>query len=292
MTQQPLRRRRTRPCRALAPGALLACAVALAVLAPALRAQTVTAAADSTAPGALAVEAADSLLYAGDSEGAFAVLAAHLGSAPDDFEARWRAVRIAVSLSEVGPSHAVRRGWALEADAHGRELLRIRPDDPEALAWAAAARGRHALNEEGLRTPARLAKETWTLTEALLAAHPDHPLGNHVQGKLCQRVAGLPAAARLFGRLFLGSELMGQATWERAEEHHLRAVAGDPGMVFFYLDLGETYAAQGKAAAASDAWRRGLGVPDRFPVDEAFKRLMAERLAALGGPPEAELRYN
>ncbi len=241
-------------------------------------------------PGSAVVERADGLLHAGASEEAFAVLAAHLGSAPDDFEARWRAVRLAVSLSVTGASHRVRRGWALEADAHGQELVRVRPDDPEALAWAAAARGRHALHEEGLKTPARLAKETWALTEALLYRHPDHPLGNHVRGKLCQQVAGLPAAARFFGRLFLGSALVGQGTWERAEEHHLLAVTGDPGMVFFYLDLAETLAAQGKTEAAAAVYRRGLAMPDRFPVDQGFKRMMSERVGALEGSPGVDLR--
>jgi hypothetical protein len=238
------------------------------------------------------VERSDSLLHAGASEEAFRVLAEHLASAPDDFEARWRAVRLAVSLSVVGPSHPIRSRWAAEADAHGRQLLRVRPDDPEALAWAAAARGRHALHEEGMRTPARLAKETWSLTGALLSRHPDHPLGNHVRGKLCQQVAGLPRAARLFGRMFLGGELVGQGTWARAEEHHLRAVTGDPGMVFFYLELGETLAAQGKSEAAARVFEAGLAVPARFPVDQGFKRTMSERLGALEGSPGVDRRYN
>jgi len=293
MSQQPsLRlgaRWRFRPCHGgLARRApLLACAAALVLWAPTLGAQTSWEPAGAASP---AWARADSLLQAGDPEGAFAALAAHLVTEPDDFEARWRAVGIAVALSVLGDTHVARRGWALEADAHGRELLRVRPNDPEALAWAAAARGRHALNEEGLRDPARLAKETWALTESLLSVRPDHPLGNHVRGKLCQQVAGLPRAARLFGRVFLGGTLVGQGTWERAEEHHLRAVRGDPGMVYFYLDLGETYVAQGAAEAASRVYRAGLAVPARHPLDEGFKRLMSQRLSALGGQPGASLR--
>ncbi|HSW29363.1 MAG TPA: hypothetical protein VLH75_07695 [Longimicrobiales bacterium] len=292
MTQQPLRRPLDPRRRACAPGELLAWALALALLTPALQGQGVPGAGTPSTPGGGVVERSDSLLQAGASEEAFAVLAEHLASAPDDFEARWRAVRLAVSLSVVGPSHGIRSRWALEADAHGRELLRVRPDDPEALAWAAAARGRHALHEEGMRTPARLAKETWSLTEALLARYPGHPLGNHVRGKLCQQVAGLPRAARLFGRMFLGGELVGQATWVRAEEHHLRAVTGDPGMVFFYLELGETLAAQGKSEAAARVFQAGLAVPARFPVDQRFKRMMSERLDVVEGPLGADLRYD
>jgi hypothetical protein len=278
MSQQPPLRLR----------ALLATGAALALGASPLAAQG---AARTGGPGPGAVAVADSLLLAGDEEGSFDVLAAYLASVPDDFEARWRAVRIAVALSVVSPTHGVRRGWALEADAQGRELLHGRPGDPEALAWAAAARGRRALNEEGLSDPARLANETWALTESLLSAHPDHPLGNHVRGKLCQQIAGLPRGARLFGRVFLGNDLVDQGTWQRAAEHHLRAIGGDPGMVFFYLDLGETYAAQGARDAAARVFRAGMAVPQRFPMDAEFKRLMAERLSSLGGQPEPDLRY-
>ncbi|NJD19592.1 MAG: hypothetical protein FIA95_09975 [Gemmatimonadetes bacterium] len=291
MPQQPPRRPRAFPRRSPALGRLLPGIGALLVQAPALLGQATADGSPTQATEARSVALADSLLQAGDDTAAYEILDARLAAAPDDFEARWRAVRIALSRAVLGPSHGVRREWALRADAHGRELLRLRPDDPEALAWGAAARGRHALNEDGFGTVASLAKETWALTEALLAADPGHPLGNHVRGKLSQQVAGLPAAARLFGRLFLGSRLVSQGTWARAEEHHLKAVAGDPGMVFFYLDLADTYATQRKNAAAAEVYRSGLAVPSRFPADAEFKRLMAERLAALEGSREARLRY-
>ncbi|MDP2959523.1 MAG: hypothetical protein Q8N53_24095, partial [Longimicrobiales bacterium] len=177
--------------------------------------------------------------------------------------------------------------WLRIADGHGSDLLRIRPDDPEALAWAAAAKGRRAIAEEGPRTVANLAKDAWSLTGRLLAVRPDHPLGNHVRGKLHQEVARLPALKRFLARMFLGSRLVSQAKWELAEEHILRAIAGDPGMVLFYLDLGETYRYQGKTAEALAMYHRGLAVPDRFPVDERFKSTMRRRLATLEGPPGA-----
>lgn len=289
MALQPLLRPPTVPRRARLGAALTACA--LVALAPGLRGQAVPAPTGEPVTDGVALEAADSLLGAGDSEGAFAVLAARLDSVPGDVEARWRAVRVAVALSLTGPSHVVRRGWALRADSLGRELERQRPGDADALAWAAAARGLHALNEEGFRTPARLGEETWTLTEAVLRLRPDHPLANHVRGTLCQKVAALPAAARLFGRIFLGPGLMSQGTWAQAEAHHLKAVAGDPGMAFYYLDLGDTFAAQGKSRAAAEVYRRGLLVPDRLPLDGVFKRRMAERLEGLGEPPGPEFHY-
>jgi tetratricopeptide (TPR) repeat protein len=183
----------------------------------------------------------------------------------------------------MGADADTRRHWLQEADAQGRALLLLRSYDPEAMAWAAAARGRRALAEPGARTVVGLAEETWQLTGELLAAHPDHPLGNHVRGKLHQEVARLPRVKRILARMFLRGDMLGQAKWELAEQHIQRAIAGDPGMVLFYLDLGETYRYQGKEEEALAMYRRGLAVPDRLPVDERFKSTMRRRIATLEG---------
>lgn len=252
-------------------------------LVPPLGAQQAPAQADTVARAKSAVEISDSLLAAGDAEASYAVLVAYLGVAPDDFEARWRATRDALGLGIIAADREARRTWLREADAQGKELLRLRPDDPDAMAWAAAARGRRALAEPGARTVVALAEETWQLTGKLLAAYPDHPLGNHVRGKLHQEVARLPRVKRVLARMFLRGDLLGQAKWSLAEEHLQRAIAGDPGMVLFYLDLGETYRFQGKKAEALAVYRRGLAVPDRLPVDERFKASIRNRIAILEG---------
>lgn len=283
----------TRAGRAASIAAVLTSAVALVPLAgQTAQAQahpigTATARPDTADPSRVAALLADSLLAEGESEASYSVLVARLGLAPDDAEARWRATRAALGLGIMDPSREARLRWLREADAHGRELLRLRPDDAEALAWAAAARGRVALAEPGARTVVALAEETWQLTGRLLADHPDHPLGNHVRGKLHQEVARLPRVKRILARMFLRGDLLGQAKWELAEEHLLRAIAGDPGMVIFYLDLGETYRYQGKREAALAVYRRGLAAPDRLPVDPGFKATIRRRIALLEGtaPP-------
>ncbi|NJD19590.1 MAG: hypothetical protein FIA95_09965 [Gemmatimonadetes bacterium] len=265
-------------------------AVALAIVGMGLasgalpvHAQATSTAADTAAVEKAAVEISDSLLAAGESEASYSVLVARLGIVPDDYEARWRATRGALGLGIMGADKETRRHWLQEADAHGRELLRLRPHDAEAMAWAAAARGRRALAEPGARTVVAVAEETWQLTGELLAAHPDHPLGNHVRGKLHQEVARLPRVKRVLARMFLRGDLLSQAKWELAEEHLQRALAADPGMVLFYLDLGETYRYQGKTAAALAGYHRGLAVPNRLPVDARFKDTMERRIALLEG---------
>jgi len=255
-----------------------------------LAAQSVAVSADSAPGGSVvksAAEISDSLLAAGDPEVSYAVLVARLGVEPDDYEARWRATRGALGLGIMGADRETRRRWLRQADAHGRDLLRIRPDDAEAMAWAAAARGRLALAEPGARTVVALAEETWELTGKLLEAHPDHPLGNHVRGKLHQEVARLPTFKRILARMFLRADLLSEAKWELAEEHLLRAIHADPGMALFYLDLGETYRFQGMTDAALAMYRRGLLAPDRLPVDARFKDTMRRRIATLEGAAPA-----
>lgn len=218
-------------------------------------------------------------------EDEFALLEARFQAQADDADALSLAVETALSLSVVGRSHSARRRWAARADTLGRRLLALRPGDPEALARAAAGRGRRALHEDGARASAALAQEAWDLTEAVLALRPGDALANHVRGKLHQHVSGLPRAQRLLGRLVLGARLLGQVTWDLAEEHHRRAVEAAPEVVYFYLDLGDTYRSRGKVEEAAAAYRRGLSTPDRYTVDPALKRRLAERLAALEGAP-------
>ncbi|MDP2956514.1 MAG: hypothetical protein Q8N53_08835, partial [Longimicrobiales bacterium] len=56
-----------------------------------------------------AVQVADSLLAAFDMEGSYAALTARLDVEPDDFEARWRAARVALGFGIMGPDPETRR---------------------------------------------------------------------------------------------------------------------------------------------------------------------------------------
>jgi Tfp pilus assembly protein PilF len=75
---------------------------------------------------------------------------------------------------------------------------------------------------------------------------------------------------------------MRESSWEGAEEHLKRAIAADPTVVLFHLDLGETYQLQGKTDQARAAFQAGLKVPDLYPTDRKFKETIVRRLEALG----------
>lgn len=220
----------------------------------------------------------DSLLRSGDAAAAYASYASGGG-----VTSRWRALQVAVKLSLLAPTHEERRSWSTAADHHARALVQARPNDPDVLAWAAAAIGRRAANGDGIRSRATLVKEAWALTEQVIAVNPDHPLANYVRGEIVHAAAALPGMVRLFLRVFLGLPQMREASWEKAEEYHLRAVSEDPGAVPFYLDLGQTLADAGDDLAAMEAWKRGLGVRERDPLDAQFKERIRQRLDSLEG---------
>ncbi len=91
----------------------------------------------------------------------------------------------------------------------------------------------------------------------------------------------LPWAGRFIARHLLGFDPVGDARWSDSEAHLKRAVESDPTMVFYYLDLGDTYRLQGKDAQALEVYRKGVGLPNLYPVDEHYKRDLRNRIRAL-----------
>ncbi|GMV05721.1 MAG: hypothetical protein AMXMBFR53_19980 [Gemmatimonadota bacterium] len=230
-------------------------------------------------------QVADSLFMAGDLLGAWGVTQARLDVADDDARTRVRAVQIALALGIMGGGPPVRLRWLRAADEQGRLLLALRPSDPEAMAWAAASRGKLALAEDGSRTAVRLAEETWRLSGDLLAIAPGHPLGNDVRGKLHHEAKRLSTFKRFVGRVFLGFDLAGEASWADAETHLRRAVEGSPAMLHFHLDLGDMYRDQGKTEEALAAYREGLARPDSLPVDAHLKLILRQRIEEIRPAP-------
>ena len=234
-----------------------------------------------------AADRADSLFSALEPVASLDVAEARLEFEPDDFDARWRAARAALVLGTMAEGWTTRDTWFRIAVAHGEEARRLRPQNPEALSWLAAAQGRRAIESRSARENARLGGVVWGLTEELLALDPDHPLGNDVRGKLHQEVMKLAGWQRTLGRLFLRANILSKASWDASELHLKRAIEGDPTAVIAYLDLGETYLLQEKWELAREAFETGLALPDTYPPDQVFKgqmRRMLERVQENGTP--------
>lgn len=229
----------------------------------------------------VAVVVADSLYAALDVPGAMAVLSARVAAAPDDFEATWRAAGVALTLAILTEDRGAKLERLRAAAAYGERLLALRPEDPASLTWAAASKGRLAMDVRNPVTAARLAQETWALTATLLAQDPSHPMGNAVRGKLVQEVRRLSWGERVLARVLVGGDLAGAAEWSDAERYLERSVVEDPGMVLYHLDLGDTYRLQGKKEQALEVYERGLGLRERLPVDAYYKRRIGDGIRAL-----------
>jgi len=227
---------------------------------------------------------ADSLLLSMEPLAAFEIIEARLEFEPTDYEALWRAARLAVALGVIEREESDRVSWFRVAEYHGLAALEARPGDLEGLVWTAAAKGRLAIETGGARDKARLGSEVWDLTEQILEEFPDHAMGNDVRGKLNQEVMKLDGFSRFMGRMVLRSDPIRYSRWDAAETHLQRAIESDSGMVLFYMDLGETYLFQEKREQAREVFETGLRVPYRFPTDPVFKRTMQRHLRRLDEP--------
>ncbi len=236
------------------------------------------------------VSVADSIFMAGDPGRALAVLQGRLDGSPDDFGALWRATRAAFALGLVSGSWHERVRWLRVANGYGNRLLALRPDDSTALEWAAAAKGRLAIENGDPLTTVRLGEQVWALTDTLLAQKPDDPMGNDIRGKLFQELLRLSWGKRVLARILMRHDPVSSVHWSDAERCLQRAVKGDPAVVLYYVDLGDTYRLQGKDRAALRVYREGLAVPDLYPWDQHYKGYLRNAIGALERQPDSRAR--
>jgi pimeloyl-ACP methyl ester carboxylesterase len=230
------------------------------------------------APSAGAVERADALYQAGDAEGAFALLDRHLASAPEDYEARWKASRAAVSVGLLRPSEDEQNAWYRTGMAHGAEAARIRPDGVDGLYWLCANQGRLAIQlSPGASAAAAL--EVYDRARRLLALDSLHAGAHNALGKIGFEVMKLSALERLLARALVGNEALRRASWEDTERHQRLAVKLDPEMPLYRLDLGRTLLHTGRYDLAARELEAAIALPNRHPGDALYKE-EAER--ALG----------
>lgn len=224
---------------------------------------------------------ADSLFFQ-DPAVSLAFLEGQLARDAADYALQWRAARAALTLGILEDREEVEFGWISRAAAHADSALALNATEPEGLFWSAASKGRLALHH-GPRTSSALAQEVWDLANRLLELEPDHAGAHNILGKLNQEVMSLSGWQRFLGKVLLRSEPLQEATWEKALDHHTRAVAAEPDGVLFHLDLGRTLQLMGEEERAREVFRTGLALPAVYPVDRKFQELMAGYLAELGG---------
>ena len=228
------------------------------------------------------VEVADSLfLDEWEPGAALELLEVYLQGRPNDAEAHWRATRAALVLALSQTEREERRRLLRLGEALGDSAVAVAPDNIDVLSWAAAAKGRLTIEIGGRRSKVRRGQEVWDMAHRVLEMDPDHPFAHDILGKLNQEVRKLGSFKRFMARLLMDSDLLEQSTWESSEEHLRAAVAADPTVLLFYLDLGETYLLQGKEEEARRTFEAGLEVPDLYPIDPGFRIRIRQHLTEL-----------
>lgn len=224
------------------------------------------------------LEEADSLYWAGEPAGGLTLLEDFLRSHPDDYEARWKASRAALSVGVLDPNRASGREAFDRGIAHGLQAGRIEPDGIDGLYWLSANVGRRSFLLSP-RESARAGQEVYELSHRILALDPLHAGAHDALGMVAYRVMRLSAFERFVARTLLGNQALESASWEIAEKHLLRAVELDPTWLVPRLDLGRTYLYSDRIDLAEAELRRAADLPLRHPGDRVFRQETVDALA-------------
>ena len=195
------------------------------------------------------VAAGDRLLASLDAHGALREYEAALADNPTHYDALCKASRSAVDLGEFEPDAAARARYLAAGRAYGQRAVAANPRDATGHFALARATGRAALAVSS-RERVNYGKVVRSEALAALAIAPDHPGALHVLGMWNAEVMRLPAVLRFIARKFLGGEVFGEASWDKAQRNLERAVAVEPGRIVHHLDLGLILRDRGDAAGA------------------------------------------
>jgi len=224
------------------------------------------------------VAQADDLYFAGDAEGALALLERHLEAAPDDYDVLWRATRAAVVLGVLEQGSRPQNRWLDPALELGHRAVAAHPGGVDGLYWRGAAHGRRAMNAAP-RYAAELAQQMFEDAHAILELDARHGGAHNLLGKLNYEVMSMSRIKRAMGRIFMGNDALSAASWELAEHHLERAAEMWPELVLFQYDLAELHRKRGSEEEAREAYERVLELPAMHPPDERLQQRAQDYLA-------------
>ena len=240
-----------------------------------------TAEAQPTPVSAETILEADDMYFGGFPEEAHGLLMAHLERHPSDYEALWRAARVAVVLELLDTAEGAQYRWLDPAIRFGDRAVAERPDGVEGLFWRGTAEGRRALYA-GNSYAAELAERMYDDAHAVLALDSLHGGAHNVLGMLNYEIMDLSRIERFLARLLSDNRALRDISWELAEHHLRRATDLWRDQVRFQLDLARLYNRRGRGAEAKEALRRVLEMPSVHPPDEVLKEAARRLLRELG----------
>ncbi len=201
-----------------------------------------------------------------------------LAADSNDYEALWRASRESIDLGEFEPDEAKRKEYLDQGVQFARRAVAVRPDDAEGHFDLARALGRQALSL-GKKQRVRYAKEV--RAEALKALSFDslHAGALHVMGRWNAEIMRLSGFSRFMAKNFLGGDVFGEASWDKAVHYMEQSVAVDPMRLTHHLDLAEIYRDRNKSGDREKAKEQFQAVIDGQATDynDSHYKQQAER---------------
>lgn len=202
--------------------------------------------------------------------------AARAGDAEGDYEALWKTARAAVDVGQDAGDDAA-DGWYGRAEEWGRKAAEAAPGAPEGHLQLAQALGLVAL-DAGVKERVRLSEEIREEALATIEADSSYAGGWHVLGRWNEGVMELSGAGRFFARTFLGGEVLGEASWEKAARYLRRAAELEPGRIVHHLELGRVHLERERPEEARAALETALSLRARDYHDCVYRAEARELL--------------
>ena len=232
---------------------------------------------------AAAIARADSLYAAAQNEAALIVLRERLEATDSTgYALLWRAARAATEFGTELPrpypqNHLLEEGMAWGARAEAES-----DGDVSGGYWQWLATGLRAKNASP-RYAAELSDRVLSGGHLLLARDSSDARPHSLLGRLHFEVMSLSRVSRILGRLVVGGEVLGRATWEDAELHLTRAVELAPSDPQYLMDLALLHAARDRPEAARILAERVLASPSEAPRAASLRQTARELIDRLGG---------
>ena len=194
------------------------------------------------------------------------------------YEALWKAARAAVDVGQDAGEDAA-EAWYERAQGLARRAMEAEPGAPEGHLQLAQALGLVAL-DAGVRDRVRMSEEIRAEARAAIEADSSYAGGWHVLGRWNKGVMELSGAGRFFARTFLGGQVLGEASWDKAARFLERATELEPGRIVHHLELARVYRHEDREEAARGKLTTVLELPPRDYHDCVYKeearRLLSE----------------
>jgi hypothetical protein len=168
-----------------------------------------------------------------------------------------------------------RRALYLHVQDAAEARIAADPDDLEARWWRVAAMGL-LVDEVGARRKVELAGEIRREALTMLDQDPSHPGAHMALGRLHSGVLRLNPVLRFFALRLFGEAEVGEASWDDAERHLLRARDAVPCALIHRYELARVYAYQGRDTEALAELAAIDRLPDAAPQDPEVRELAAE----------------